>query len=132
MGADSEHSSQTLELSAQLQIRIDPDLLFLLPGYLIRRQSDLATLQVALGGADFEALGRLGHNIKGSGPGYGLHPLGPLGARLEEAARAGALDEAARIVAEVGDYLARVNSLLTTQASGAPGEALVAAPSLPR
>jgi len=60
----------------------------LLPRFLEHRRGDVATIREALERADFETIGRLGHNMAGNGRSYGFPELSAIGARLE--AEAGA------------------------------------------
>jgi HPt (histidine-containing phosphotransfer) domain-containing protein len=60
----------------------------LLPGYLSNRAAEVPVLLDALAREDFESLRRAGHNMKGSGAGYGLERITEIGRELETAASA--------------------------------------------
>lgn len=62
------------------------DLDELIPAYLEKRRMDVIACHVALQAEDFAAIRRLGHNMKGTGAGYGFPGLTELGGQLEAAA----------------------------------------------
>jgi len=68
---------------------VDPALNELAAGYLDRRAADLPRLREMAVLRDHEGLAVAGHKLKGSGATYGFALLSRIGARLEEAARAG-------------------------------------------
>lgn len=86
----------------------DEDILELAPGYLANRRKDLATLRDTLARRDFEVLYALGHKMKGSGGGYGFERITGIGGDLESAAKAQDAQAVERVIAELQDYLNRV------------------------
>jgi CheY-like chemotaxis protein/HPt (histidine-containing phosphotransfer) domain-containing protein len=89
-------------------IALDESLRDLAPGYLDNRRGDLARLAAALAAGDWETLRVVGHNIKGTGAGYGFDAISGIGAGLEAAAKerdaartAGCVDELTRFLAAV-------------------------------
>lgn len=66
---------------------IDPDILELLPVYLSRRSDEVGELRSLIAAGDFDPLRVAGHNLKGTGTGYGLPELTQIGGRLEAAAK---------------------------------------------
>ena len=56
-------------------------------GYLDHRRAELATLDAALRNADFSALQKAGHNLKGTGSAYGFSELTDIGRALEAAGK---------------------------------------------
>ena len=87
----------------------------ILPGYLARRRADVAAIGAALETGDFAAIRTIGHNMKGSGAGYGLEEISAIGARLEEAADAADSERAAAVSRELAGFLEK-----TTNASVTP------------
>jgi CheY-like chemotaxis protein/HPt (histidine-containing phosphotransfer) domain-containing protein len=83
----------------------------LVPGYLRNRRADLLTLRVALKRHDYDAIRVLGHNMKGSGAGYGFPPIGAIGKRLEIAAKAESIREIEVEIAALTLYLNRFDSI---------------------
>jgi HPt (histidine-containing phosphotransfer) domain-containing protein len=60
----------------------------LLPRFLEHRRRDVVTIRTALEQADFETIGRLGHNMAGNGVSYGFPEVSAIGERLEAEAAA--------------------------------------------
>ncbi|HEV8145117.1 MAG TPA: ATP-binding protein, partial [Bryobacteraceae bacterium] len=58
----------------------------LAPWYLDRRREDVVALAAALVETNYDAVRVMGHNMKGSGRGYGFNPISEIGASLEAAA----------------------------------------------
>lgn len=79
----------------------------LLPGYLSNRAAEVPVLLDALAREDFESLRRAGHNMRGSGAGYGLEQISEIGREIEAAASARSVSLAAaqidRLKAELAD-----------------------------
>jgi CheY-like chemotaxis protein len=96
-------------LTAWGAVRVHPprEVEELVPGYLRNRRADLLVLRVALKRHDYNAIRVLGHNMKGSGAGYGFPPIGAIGNRLERAAKAEASREIETEIAALTDYLDR-------------------------
>ena len=95
-------------MAQKIPISIDADLADLIPGFLENRQRDVAKLKAQAANGDFADARTIGHGMKGSGGGYGFDRISELGARVETAALeadAGAIVDA---VAELEDYLARI------------------------
>jgi CheY-like chemotaxis protein len=82
----------------------------LAPWYLDRRREDLVALSTALVETDYEAVRVMGHNMKGSGRGYGFDPISAIGASLEAAAvkRSDSLIESE--ISALDDYLKSVEA----------------------
>jgi len=89
-------------------VTLDPDFEDLIPAYLQRRQADLEAIRQALAQNDFEKIHFLGHDMKGTGGGYGLDGLTEIGKVLEEAAKQENAGEIQRSVETLADYLARL------------------------
>lgn len=64
-----------------------PGMAELRAGYLDHRRAELAALDAALRNADFTALQKAGHNLKGTGSAYGFSELTDLGRALEAAGK---------------------------------------------
>jgi PAS domain S-box-containing protein len=87
------------------EVRVDPALAEIVPGFLENRRTDLAAIASALVRADYEHVRVLGHNMRGSGTGYGFTRITELGASLEQAAGRGAAEEIRARAAELSRYL---------------------------
>jgi HPt (histidine-containing phosphotransfer) domain-containing protein len=55
--------------------------------YLARRKSEMESLRALLAALEFDKIRIAGHNMKGSGGGYGFPKLTELGAAIESAAK---------------------------------------------
>jgi CheY-like chemotaxis protein len=86
-------------------VRVDADLAELVPGFLENRRTDLDAIASALARADYENVRILGHNMKGSGAGYGFDRITELGASLEQAAGRCESEEIRARAAELSRYL---------------------------
>ena len=97
LGAIEEH---TMGL-----VRVDSSLAGLVPGFLENRRSDIDAIATALEQADYENVCILGHNMKGSGAGYGFKRITEIGASLEQAAGRREPEEIRARAAELARYL---------------------------
>jgi hypothetical protein len=91
-----------------IRVVVDPDLIDLVPGYLIRRQEDVVTLSDAVRSGDLQTVRSIGHSLKGSGGGYGFDGITDIGALLERAGAAEDSAAASSALAMLADYLDRV------------------------
>ena len=89
----------------RVRIRVDADLAELIPGYLEHRRRDVEAIATALAHADYEHVRILGHNMKGSGAGYGLNQITEIGAFLEQAAGRREPEDIRTRAAELARYL---------------------------
>jgi signal transduction histidine kinase/CheY-like chemotaxis protein/HPt (histidine-containing phosphotransfer) domain-containing protein len=87
---------------------LDQSLADMVPEYLDRRRRDVPAMLTALAFGDYDSIRTLGHNMKGSGGGFGFPLLGEIGARIEQAA----LDRDAAAVRGQIDELASYLSIL--------------------
>jgi HPt (histidine-containing phosphotransfer) domain-containing protein len=86
-------------------VRVDPDLMELIPAYLANRVKDIASLRAALASGDYATVSRLAHQLRGSGGGYGLHAVTAFGVQLWDAAHAADAVALARTTDELERYL---------------------------
>jgi len=96
-------------MNDEINVTIDIDLEDLIPGFLENRKQDLEKLQQAANGGDFGVLQSIGHSLKGVGGGYGFNRMSEIGEGIENAGKASDLDAANERIAELGDYLSRLN-----------------------
>ncbi len=89
----------------RVHVRVDSSLMALVPGFLENRRSDINAIAAALEQADYENVRILGHNMKGSGAGYGFNRITEIGASLEQAAGRRAPEEICARTAELVRYL---------------------------
>ena len=89
----------------RVRVRVDSSLAELVPGFLENRRRDVEAIAAALKHADYENIRFLGHNMKGSGAGYGLNRITEIGASLEQAAGRREPEEIRARAAELARYL---------------------------
>ena len=80
----------------------------LTPEFLQNRRQDVITMLGALDRGDFETVASLGHGMKGAGGSYGFQTITDIGAALEQAAKSADNDTSRKWVAELSNYLDRV------------------------
>ena len=86
-------------------VKIDPILEPLIPKFLENRQQDILDLKAAVSTSDYEAIKIIGHNLRGSGKGYGFAPITEMGATLEEAVQAQDIATIESTINELASYL---------------------------
>ncbi|MBC7692742.1 MAG: CHASE3 domain-containing protein [Methylotenera sp.] len=97
-------TSDSASAISDLTVRISRELEDLIPGYLSNRKAELIVLDAAVAKSDFTTLQRIGHNLRGSGSGYGLDQLSELGTQLEAAAKASDLAQATQVVGQLRSF----------------------------
>ena len=99
-------------MSDRIAVIIDPDLADLVPGFLNNRRRDVDRLKALLEVDNFADIRMIGHNMKGAGGGYGFDPITDLGGTIERAALACDTQTIEQSIAQLADYLARVDVVL--------------------
>ena len=97
LGAIEEHTMGIVRVAASLAE--------LVPAFLESRRRDIDTIAAALERSDYDDVRNLGHNMKGSGAGYGFNRITEIGASLEQAAGRRAPEEIRARSAELVRYL---------------------------
>ena len=92
----------------RLIVRIDRDFEDIAPIFLANRHKDVQTLHQALSDADFATIQMLGHRMKGDGGGYGFHRISEIGAAMEQAAEQQDNPACGEQLAQLEEFLARV------------------------
>ena len=95
-------------MAEKTRIRIDKDLAEIVPGYLENRRKDLVTIETALSAGDYATITTIGHRIRGTGSGYGFDWLSIVGATLETAGKAADIAVIQKSLADIRDYLDRI------------------------
>jgi len=75
------------------------------PAYLENCRHNVTVMGEALDRADFEAVTILGHNLRGSGGGFGFQAITDIGAGLESAAGGADMDVSRQWIGELSRYL---------------------------
>ena len=81
------------------------------PAYLANCRLNVVAMQSALDKADFEAVTILGHNMRGSGGGFGFPGITEIGAGLERAAEKADMAATRKWVADLSVYLDRIGTV---------------------
>ena len=95
-------------MSKSIEVIIESYLEDLIPMYLENRQADVAAIEASLASGDLETARSLGHQMKGSGGGYGFDRLTEIGGAMEAAAREADADAVRQALDDLKDYLERV------------------------
>ncbi len=101
-------------MSANIVVEVPEELQPLLPTFLHNRQHDVQALMQALADGDMAAIGRIGHNLKGVGGGYGFMQITAAGAQLEELARLQSLAGLDTCIRDLQHFLACVEVVYIT------------------
>ena len=67
-------------------IPISDQIVALVPQYLASKEKQIEEARAALASRDFGPIRRFGHNLKGTGRGYGFPPIEVMGREIEQAA----------------------------------------------
>lgn len=95
--------------NADITVHIDSSLEGLIGSYLENRRRDIMVIRAALTQDNFEPIRAIGHNIKGTGGGYGFDFISKVGDELEQAASRTDDMAVIRLANELADYLGRLN-----------------------
>jgi PAS domain S-box-containing protein len=89
-------------------IGIDPDIQDLVPRFLEDQKTNVSLILELAASGDFDSARRIGHNMKGTGKGYGFDVISGLGYSIEQAAARSAAEEVEKLANELSRYLASV------------------------
>ena len=95
-------------------VEVPEELQPLLPTFLHNRALDVQALETALADGDLAAIGRIGHNLKGVGGGYGFMQITEAGEQLEDLVRRQAIDQLGARIRALGEFLSRVEVVYVT------------------
>ncbi len=95
----------TLETLSPVASDLDPAIRALLPNYIRRRESDVETIAFLISREDYQEVGRLAHNMRGSGSSYGYPRITELGGLIEDAARSKDIEALTVFAEEFGAYV---------------------------
>ncbi len=95
-------------LDGRFVAHVDSDLKELIPGFLDNRRQDARAIIGGVEQKDFEIIRVLGHDMKGSGGGYGFDAITDIGRSLEQAAKDENSTEILKLAKELVTYLERV------------------------
>ena len=95
-------------ISDRIHVAVESWLKPVVGGYLEKRRGDVTKLREALDGGDFETIRTLGHQMSGTGGGYGFEHITEIGGAIEEAALAGDPVQVRASIEELDRYLSAV------------------------
>lgn len=104
----------------RIVVRVNAEIEDLVPGFLDNRRRDVGRILQALRTGDFEAVRILSHSMKGAGGGYGFDAISEIGAAMELGARARNAPEVELWLADLRDYLDRVEVVYVRAARADP------------
>ena len=91
-----------------LIVHVESFLEDLIPEFLEDRKVDVESMTAACGQGDYEAIWTLGHDMKGSGSGYGFEAISDLGRSIERSAVEQNSLKIRALVGALSQYLERV------------------------
>ena len=91
-----------------LVVHVEAWLEDLIPEFLEDRKDDVETMIAACAQGDYETIRTLGHDMKGSGSGYGFDAISDLGRDLEQSASAQNPEKVNLLLGALSTYLGRV------------------------
>ena len=91
-----------------IEVRLDPEIADLVPGYLAARREDARLLQAAAQAGEWDQARRIGHTIRGTGGSYGFPRLTEIGEDLQAAALAQDGEGIAVGASALLDFLTRI------------------------
>lgn len=100
------------EASTRISVRPPAGIEEAIPLFLESTREDLQALSRFLNAQDYSRIRFIGHDLKGSGGGYGFDPISEIGKSIEEAAKRSDSGEISRQIAVLTDYLDRVDVIL--------------------
>ena len=106
--AESFEAPEREEQEGPVRVTVDEDLRDLIPEYLQSIAENVKVMRELLIEGNFEEIRKLGHNMKGTGSGYGFEPVTRLGHAIEMAALEKDTDALKGLVEELGNYLRRI------------------------
>lgn len=93
---------------AKYRVEIEADMADIVPEFMKARHEELPRLSAMLAAGDAAGLRKAGHNLAGSGGGYGFDRLTELGKALEAAGISADMAAAAGLIVEIADYVENV------------------------
>ncbi len=86
-------------------VGIDPDIQDLVPRFLENQKANVSLILGQAASGDFESARRIGHNMKGTGKGYGFDVISGIGYAIEQAATRAAAAEVEKLAHELARYI---------------------------
>ncbi len=100
-----------MHTEGKIRLSVEPALRELVPGFFANRRKDLEAIDRALHSGNIEAIGVVGHNIRGFSRVSGFAELPELGEALHQAAAERSTLRIVHAQSQLADYLSRVEIL---------------------
>jgi PAS domain S-box-containing protein len=107
MGAPPLSKEESIQ-NQEMVLPANPILAARIPVFLQNRRNDVITMLDALARDDLKTVGRLGHNMRGTGTSYGFKAITDIGAAIEHEAGNADTDASRHWVGQLSTYLERV------------------------
>ena len=104
----THEAAENADAGADAVVTVDEGIAELVPDYLEEVRREVGQLTGLLHADQLEDIRRIGHQLKGSGAGYGFARITELGAALEEAARTENRERIGTVAGEFTNYLTTV------------------------
>ena len=108
----SQGAQAHADASERISVRPPAGIEEAIPLFLESTREDLQALSRFLNEQDYSSIRFIGHDLKGSGGGYGFDPISTIGRTIEEAAKRSDSVEISRQIAVLTNYLDRVDVVL--------------------
>ena len=99
---------------------VSPEVAALVPQYLASKPKQIAEAREWLAAREFTPIRRFGHNLKGTGSGYGFPAIEEMGEKLERAAAAADVDLMAEQLLALNRFVSETAVTQLAPASAAP------------
>jgi hypothetical protein len=96
-------------MNEKIQLRVDPALRELVPGFFANRRKDVEVIGRALHSGNLEAIRVVGHNIRCFSRVYGFDDLTALGEEIQQAAAEASTLRIVHAQSQLADYLSRID-----------------------
>lgn len=96
------------EKDDKIKVTIDIELEEIISDYLRMVQDDINSLLKAVNEKNYNTLKKIGHNLKGSGCGYGFDQITEIGSEIERLASEGQGEEIGALIARLSGYLENI------------------------
>lgn len=100
-----------MDSKKEITVKIDPDLEEIIPIFFEGVREEIGKTRQAVEQGDFKSAFKAGHNLKGSGGGYGFDVISRIGARIEEAGKS---KDLSRVGQELDDLESYIKSVRVT------------------
>jgi signal transduction histidine kinase/DNA-binding response OmpR family regulator len=102
---------------ASITVPVSEQVLALVPQYLASKHKQIEEARESLNSRDFEPIRRFGHNLRGTGRGYGFPAIEELGREIEKAAAEADVDRVAKQLEALHRFVSESGAAITVPVS---------------